>query len=41
MHSARVREIEAQVDAAEGVAPDPLDLDWEDILRRVGGGEDD
>ena len=41
MHSTRVDDIQAQVDAAEGVEPDPLDIDWADILDRVGAPEDD
>ena len=34
-HATRVQEIEAQVDATEGVSPAPLDLDWDDVLRRI------
>ncbi|MDG1050593.1 MAG: M48 family metallopeptidase [Planctomycetota bacterium] len=41
MHSTRVEDIEAQVDATEGVEANPLDLDWADILRRVEAPEDD
>ena len=41
MHSTRVEDIEAQVDATEGVEANPLDLDWTDILRRVEAPEDD
>jgi hypothetical protein len=41
MHSTRVEDIEAQVDATEGVEANPLDLDWADILDRVGAPEDE
>lgn len=39
-HATRVQEIEAQVEAADPVPPAPLDVDWEEVLRRVGSGDE-